>query len=123
MMSVSDLRPHRFALAMAVLFAGAACATPSLPPTAEGRVSRGETPGAPGASITRGYIPSTDTIGKKTMKTTDQLEHDAPAKAGVSSPTSATSEVAILAGGCFWGMEELLRKEPGVLKIEVGYTG
>ena len=57
------------------------------------------------------------------MKTTDQLEQDAPAKAGVSSPTSATSEVAILAGGCFWGMEELLRKEPGVLKIEVGYTG
>jgi peptide methionine sulfoxide reductase msrA/msrB len=32
-------------------------------------------------------------------------------------------ETAILAGGCFWGMEELLRKIPGVLEIEVGYTG
>jgi len=32
-------------------------------------------------------------------------------------------ETAILAGGCFWGMEEILRKIPGVLEIEVGYTG
>jgi len=35
----------------------------------------------------------------------------------------ATRETAILAGGCFWGMEEILRKIPGVLEIEVGYTG
>lgn len=33
------------------------------------------------------------------------------------------TEVAILAGGCFWGMEELLRKLPGVTAVEVGYTG
>ena len=32
-------------------------------------------------------------------------------------------ETAILAGGCFWGMEELLRKIPGVVEIDVGYTG
>jgi peptide methionine sulfoxide reductase msrA/msrB len=32
-------------------------------------------------------------------------------------------EVATLAGGCFWGMEEILRKIPGVLSTSVGYTG
>ncbi len=32
-------------------------------------------------------------------------------------------EVAILAGGCFWGMQDLLRKIPGVLETQVGYTG
>jgi peptide methionine sulfoxide reductase msrA/msrB len=35
----------------------------------------------------------------------------------------AGRETAILAGGCFWGMEEILRKIPGVVSTEVGYTG
>ena len=33
------------------------------------------------------------------------------------------TETAILAGGCFWGMQDLLRRYPGVLKTRVGYTG
>jgi len=32
-------------------------------------------------------------------------------------------EVAILAGGCFWGMEKVMRQAPGVVSIEVGYAG
>jgi len=34
-----------------------------------------------------------------------------------------TTERAVLAGGCFWGMQELIRHKPGVLETRVGYTG
>jgi peptide methionine sulfoxide reductase msrA/msrB len=36
---------------------------------------------------------------------------------------SGPREVAILAGGCFWGMENVLRQAPGVVSVEVGYAG
>ena len=36
---------------------------------------------------------------------------------------SDLTETAILAGGCFWGMQDLIRKKPGVLRTRVGYTG
>lgn len=35
----------------------------------------------------------------------------------------SVSERAVLAGGCFWGMQDLIRKRKGVLKTRVGYTG
>jgi peptide methionine sulfoxide reductase msrA/msrB len=55
-------------------------------------------------------------------------------KAGLAKPAPTTTspsataatgsqETATLAGGCFWGMQEILRKIPGVLKTTVGYTG
>lgn len=40
----------------------------------------------------------------------------------MSSPANATQN-ATLAGGCFWGVEELVRELPGVIDTEVGYTG
>ena len=36
---------------------------------------------------------------------------------------TSTTETAILAGGCFWGMQDLIRKQPGVLSTRVGYSG
>jgi len=32
-------------------------------------------------------------------------------------------ETAVLAGGCFWGMQDLIRRQPGVVSTRVGYTG
>ena len=34
-----------------------------------------------------------------------------------------TEQRAVLAGGCFWGMQDLIRKLPGVISTRVGYTG
>ena len=51
----------------------------------------------------------------------------APAPTGptgpIDPPHAPGHEVAILAGGCFWGMEELLREVDGVVATEVGYIG
>ena len=36
---------------------------------------------------------------------------------------SGAYQAAVLAGGCFWGMQDLIRKIPGIIDTEVGYTG
>jgi methionine-S-sulfoxide reductase len=45
------------------------------------------------------------------------------ADAAKPTATAPSTQTAILAGGCFWGMEEVYRKIPGVMKTEVGYEG
>jgi peptide methionine sulfoxide reductase msrA/msrB len=47
----------------------------------------------------------------------------AGAAAATSPQTAPARETAILAGGCFWGVQELIRALPGVVSSEVGYTG
>lgn len=46
------------------------------------------------------------------MTESDQISVDQPA-----------AETAILAGGCFWGMQALIRERPGVITTRVGYSG
>src|SRR3979490_3359471 len=36
---------------------------------------------------------------------------------------TVSTERAVLAGGCFWGVQDLLRRYPGVISTRVGYTG
>ncbi len=36
---------------------------------------------------------------------------------------TTTTDTAILAGGCFWGMQDLIRRMPGIISTRVGYTG
>jgi methionine-S-sulfoxide reductase len=50
----------------------------------------------------------------------ESAPNDSP---GVEKGKTPEGEVAILAGGCFWGMEDILREVPGVLHTEVGYSG
>ena len=50
-------------------------------------------------------------------------KHPSPSASQPSPGVTAARATAILAGGCFWGMEEIIRQIPGVLETEVGYTG
>jgi peptide-methionine (S)-S-oxide reductase len=38
-------------------------------------------------------------------------------------PVATQTQKAVLAGGCFWGMQQLIRRQPGVLDTRVGYSG
>src|SRR5678809_613610 len=41
----------------------------------------------------------------------------------MSDTSNTSSERAVLAGGCFWGMQDLVRKLDGVISTRVGYSG
>jgi methionine-S-sulfoxide reductase len=55
------------------------------------------------------------------MERTDMKEQDGATRSAVAA--ARQTEVAVLAGGCFWGVEDILRDVPGVIDTDVGYTG
>jgi peptide methionine sulfoxide reductase msrA/msrB len=56
-------------------------------------------------------------------KTTGDASGPNASSQPTASVPSGKVQTAILAGGCFWGMEEILRAVPGVVSTDVGYTG
>src|ERR687897_1894698 len=55
------------------------------------------------------------------MRSTEMNEQHSATRSAVAAERQ--TEVAVLAGGCFWGVEEILRDVPGVIDTDVGYTG
>jgi peptide-methionine (S)-S-oxide reductase len=57
-----------------------------------------------------------------TMRNADRVAANVPA-AAVAAPTAGNREVAVLAGGCFWGVEAVFEHVKGVVDVRSGYAG
>jgi methionine-S-sulfoxide reductase len=81
----------------------------------------GKTPGGAGAAASGS---DSGAAGASSSAASRMTAGDQAGAAGASKGSdSGKRETAILAGGCFWGMEEIIRDIPGVIDTEVGYTG
>ncbi len=82
------------------------------------------------AAVAFGCSRSSNKPVSKTTSSEPAAEHAASSQSEALFDGTCTRgepgckrEVAVLAGGCFWGMEDILRKVDGVIETEVGYTG
>jgi peptide-methionine (S)-S-oxide reductase len=57
-----------------------------------------------------------------TMRNTDQASTKVPAAARIA-PATGNRQVAVLAGGCFWGVEAVFEHVKGVIDVRSGYAG
>ena len=71
------------------------------------------------------FVPLADLEKEGYAKHLKRFEEEglSPASNRAAGGQTAETETAIIAGGCFWGMEDLLRKIEGVIETEVGYCG
>jgi peptide methionine sulfoxide reductase msrA/msrB len=70
-----------------------------------------------------GYGEYRQLVGGKAPEVTATDNACTRPAAGEAAGCETTLETAVLAGGCFWGMEEILRAVPGVIETDVGYSG
>jgi peptide-methionine (S)-S-oxide reductase len=66
-----------------------------------------------------GSIHPAPHVGRREIQSGNPLR----AKAMRSIEMTGSTERAVLAGGCFWGVQDLLRRYPGVISTRVGYSG
>src|SRR4051794_29076137 len=66
-------------------------------------------------------LPAAASVRHELMGETEMNEQKRETRTAVAG--AQQTEVAVLAGGCFWGVEEILRGVPGVIETDVGYTG
>jgi methionine-S-sulfoxide reductase len=111
-MSSPTLRPWLSFLAAVMALAFLAGCTRSSDP---------RPPAASNSAVTSGTDPLKASAPAKSSKSAKSGNSDTAtaAKAG----DDAKQETAILAGGCFWGMQDIIRNIPGVVSTDVGYTG
>ena len=101
---------RRAAVLILFAFGASGCSNsttdPSSPPVATASNETTESPEA--------EVPETEVINSAGINETDE---------STSNGEKPMNETAVLAGGCFWGMQELIRNLPGVVETRVGYTG